>query len=42
MSYQDRLQDEIVRKLSKQPKKSSKIKQIAKLDKYHNRMKTGK
>ena len=42
MKYQDRLQDEIVRRLAKSPKKNAKVRHIAKLDKYHTRMKTGK
>lgn len=42
MSYEKRLQEEIVSRLANKPKKSSKLKHIAKLDKYHERMKTGK
>ena len=40
--YKHALKDEIVRRLAKSPKKNSKLRHIAKLDKYHTRMKTGK
>lgn len=42
MSYSKRLEEEIIHRLSKRPGKKAKIKHLKKLNKYHERMQTGK